>query len=57
MFTLEFSTENAAFEDSLEVVVILERIAQKVKGGDTFGAVKDSNGNTVGRWSLSEEEP
>ena len=57
MFKLEFSTDNAAFEDSLEVVVILERIAQKVKGGDTFGAVKDSNGNTVGRWSLSEEEP
>ena len=57
MFKLEFSTDNAAFEDSLEVVRILERIAQNVKGGDTFGAVKDSNGNTVGRWSLSEEEP
>ena len=55
MFKLEFSTENAAFEDSLEVVVILERIAQKMKQGDRFGAVKDSNGNTVGRWSLTDE--
>ena len=63
MFKLEFSTDNAAFEDNgqetraHEVQLILLRISAKLAHGDTFGAVKDSNGNTIGRWSLSEDKP
>ena len=60
MFTLTFSTDNAAFGDGdketqwHEVELILLRVASKIAHRKTFGAVKDSNGNTIGRWSLTD---
>jgi hypothetical protein len=53
-FKLEFDMDNAAFEDfkNGEVKNILESTKEKVDAGWTMGAVVDSNGNTVGQWSM-----
>lgn len=59
MFTLQFSTENAAFEEiasSNEVYRILMMIAERVKKGDRDGIVIDLNGNIVGSWQLNNEQ-
>lgn len=51
---IEFSTDNAAFEDDLpgEVQIILENIMYQVDGGRSAGIIHDTNGNRVGEWSL-----
>lgn len=59
MFKLEFSTDNAAFElNGLEheIEAVLYGVKQKIKCGLREGTAKDSNGNTVGRWSLTYED-
>jgi hypothetical protein len=55
MFTMEFATDNAAFEEGwgTEIAGILRKVAQRVEDGDSAGAVMDSNGNTVGQWELT----
>lgn len=61
MFKLEFSTDNAAFTDNGmadEIKNVFFGVQQKIKCGLREGTAKDSNGNTVGRWSLTyEDEP
>lgn len=55
MFKLEFETDNASFdfnEGKDEVMFILETISNKVSSGYTSGIVLDSNGNSIGNWSL-----
>lgn len=54
MFTVKFDTENAAFEENPEeeTASVLRRIADDVRNGATEGVARDSNGNTIGRWSL-----
>jgi hypothetical protein len=58
-FKLEFETDNAAFEEGdcpeVEIVRILRDVAATVADldGTKSGNVVDSNGNTVGSWSLS----
>lgn len=55
MFTLKFSTDNAAFEDrEAECVRILSAVARSVGSGKTGGRIMDANGNIVGEWSLDE---
>jgi hypothetical protein len=57
MFKLEIQTDNAAFEDNgiaNELSDILHTVAMMVKGGNAKGSVSDSNGNTVGRFELSQ---
>lgn len=56
---ITFDTDNAAFaEDPLEVWAVLERTARALRssgfalGG--VGSIFDSNGNRIGRWSVSE---
>jgi hypothetical protein len=59
MFKLEFSTDNAAFEgDSkwMEIDKILRDVADRAGDGQTSGTIRDSNGNRVGAWSLSQPE-
>ena len=53
-FTLTIDMDNAAFEDdpAIEVADELRRIADLVTQGFTFGQAVDSNGNSVGSWSL-----
>jgi hypothetical protein len=63
MFKLEFTTDNAAFQqgdfegDGLfaETSSILRLVAVDVACGCRQGTVRDSNGNTVGQWALTEE--
>ena len=52
---IECSLDNAAFQDNqLELSEIIARqIPHNVKPGDD-GKLKDSNGNTVGRWEVNE---
>jgi hypothetical protein len=63
-FTIAFDTDNDAFGNPDDVPAIhtadklaessriLQRIASRVEDGQTFGAVLDTNGNTVGEWAL-----
>lgn len=56
MFKMEFKTDNAAFNDDngySESVQILEHITQLVAQEYCQGPIHDSNGNTIGHWSLS----
>lgn len=69
MFRIEFETDNAAFDGDAkadEIVRILRMTAHRVreadvlngiqgdKAGTTEGPVRDTNGNTVGKWQYSE---
>jgi len=55
--TVEFSTDNAVFEDSRESEIdrILNDIIYAVYNYDEYGKVLDSNGNTIGRWFLGDD--
>lgn len=57
MFELKFETDNACFEDHLatEASAIIREVAMRVSQGRTAGKVMDSNGNTVGSWTLTKE--
>ena len=52
---IKFDTDNAAFGElpEIEVRKILQEIGEAVIVGVTDGPCRDSNGNTVGRWSWS----
>lgn len=61
---IEFSTANAAFADGglAEVSTILRQIADSCERDvlPKGGAVRDTNGNTIGQWSATidaETEP
>jgi len=53
MFTLRFDTDNAVFEESFasECARILREVADKLEEGDDNGAIRDINGNSIGKWS------
>ena len=57
-FELNFSSGNAAFEESpeLEVQSILQHVQDCIRDGTYDGIVKDYNGNSIGTWSLGVEE-
>lgn len=54
MFKLTIKTDNAAFTDDpdAEVARILRAAADRVENGEMPGALRDINGNTVGRFEL-----
>lgn len=60
-FTLTINTDNAAFEDGLgygkfsEIVRCVTSVAEKLADGNESGSVRDINGNTVGKFELSED--
>ena len=51
--SIEFSTDNAAFEDYPdEISKILREIGEAIERWNiTEGPCQDRNGNTIGRWS------
>lgn len=59
-FILDISTENAAFEDTLdgrgEVARILREIADRLDEGQHNGTARDVNGNKCGSWRLMSAE-
>lgn len=55
MFKLEFETDSAAFDGAEfpEIAEVLRKLADRIENPDrTEGLIRDSNGNTVGRWSM-----
>lgn len=55
-FEMLVDMANAAFEDSAEMVTILHDVADCVEQGGDMGRIVDSNGNSVGLWSISTGE-
>jgi|688.fasta_scaffold1409555_2 hypothetical protein len=60
---IEFCTDNAAFDDSIErgrffceVEDVLEQVKLGLESGKDFGRLKDSNGNRVGFWQYEEDK-
>lgn len=52
---IQFSTSNAAFDEygmEYQIETIFERIMQRIKNGETDGAIQDINGNNIGRWEI-----
>ena len=56
-FILEINCDNVAFERSPEVEVsyILDNISKRVEDGEVEGNVKDTNGDTVGKFEFTFE--
>lgn len=60
MFKLEFETSGDAFasDGAFEVCAVLRRLYERIRleadGGSSEGEgpMKDSNGNTIGQWSM-----
>jgi hypothetical protein len=51
---IQFMTRNAAFEDDPDLPYqILEAIIGRIKDGDKDGIIRDTNGNDVGDWLLT----
>lgn len=55
IFEVKIKTGNAAVADDPETALydMLQVVAEKLADGDTYGRIKDYNGNTVGSWSLT----
>jgi hypothetical protein len=58
MFTLTIDTGNAVFADDPrpELARILESLAVRLPDANDSGTVRDSNGNTVGRWTFETDD-
>ena len=56
--TLEFSMDNAAFDDNplVEAARILREAAGMLDTGTDNGKLRDVNGNTVGRFEVERGE-
>lgn len=58
-FSLEINMDNSAFDHNpFELLDILDRLSTKElcvsPVAPDYGIVKDSNGNAIGEWSVSE---
>lgn len=56
-FKLQINMDNAAFENSEELPALVESVLESLRNGYGSGdgsAIQDSNGNTVGKWEVSE---
>jgi hypothetical protein len=58
MFTLKFSTDNAAFADDMhgEAARILRACADQLDRGKLAAVIRDINGNRCGTWSIVDGE-
>lgn len=56
-FRMEISMDNAAFEDSDELGNLIRQGAEQVKIQlpGNWEPIRDSNGNTVGKWEITAE--
>ena len=56
--TIDFKTDNAAFSDYMfgEIEMIMDSVKNKIGRDMTEGKVFDSNGNTVGKWEVTDAE-
>lgn len=58
-FTLRIEMGNDAMDTADAVACALDELAERLRRADaeTSGSICDANGNTVGEWSYSEEQP
>lgn len=52
---IKFSTGCAAFDDygmDYQLMVIFDKIRERIRIGETEGSILDINGNKIGEWSL-----
>jgi hypothetical protein len=59
MFTLTFNTDNDAFADGncdREIARICRDVAQRLGNGQSFGKVRDVNGNAVGEFAYHADD-
>lgn len=64
MFTLSFKTDNSAFEFNPVAVTadVLFQVARSVAraevgpGDEVSGHIRDTNGNTIGKWTYEVDE-
>lgn len=59
MVTIEFKTDNAAFEGDgarSEIARILRELAGHVDGFTNYSKIRDVNGNTIGSMHVELEE-
>jgi hypothetical protein len=55
--SIEFNTDNAAFDfPESEIGCILRQLADRIERKALFSAIRDSNGNTVGKLTITEKE-
>jgi len=54
--TVTIACDNAAFHDDFEgeIAAVLDRAARSIAEGGT-GRIRDTNGNTVGSWQLTDD--
>lgn len=57
-FNITISTLNDAFQPdpTMELLACLDRVKEKVARGDFNGMIRDTNGNTVGIYSVSVDD-
>lgn len=57
MFKLTIETGNDAFADepNEELARLLEKAAQRLRSGYVSDTLRDSNGNTVGKWDTGRK--
>lgn len=54
-FRLEINLDNAAYENvGWEIGDNLDQVLQRIGQGVTEGRVRDTNGNVVGDWEITE---
>ncbi len=58
MFSMQFDTDNAAFDDgpATEAVRILREVADMIERGCLGITLSDINGNTIGQFNLTPPE-
>ena len=50
-FSLTIITGNEAMKTNLDLAEALEQVAERLRGGEWSGRIRDVNGNTVGQFS------
>ena len=52
--TVQFETDNAAFEDPGEAARILRKVAGQIQNEENSGTIRDANGQPVGEYCFKE---
>lgn len=55
-FEMNLDLGNVAMATGADVAEALRNVAQRIERGEVGSAVLDANGNTVGYWSLDEDD-
>jgi len=57
-FKLEIRTDNAVYEESLydELIANLKVVSNMIDSQQKSGTIRDTNGNRVGQFYMTEEE-